>query len=78
MNGYLLIGRCGMDDAPLMLSDNMKTLQDYANTLTAETAVEECRRVMDVDSSYCLSLGVIQFVDGKPSEVNFLHSFVED
>lgn len=75
VNAFLLIGRCGMDDVPLMLASGAKPLLDYAATLTPETILDIADEVYPGDITSVICLAIVEFIDGKPQPCIILDQF---
>lgn len=75
MNGFLLIGRCGSDDVPLYLADNMKSILDFAGTMDAQFIIDAVWRVYEADASSVIVLAMVEFRDGLPQPATILDQF---
>lgn len=72
MNCFLLIVRCGMDDAPIRCRDTRQEVVDDLKGLTEAQLLRECRRVMYVDSSEVMALGIVEVRDGIAQEIDIV------
>jgi hypothetical protein len=72
MNGFLVIGRCGMDDIPLQLCATREEALENARSVTGEDVLALAPVVMGVDVSVFVSVCILEFRDGKPREVEWV------
>ena len=80
MNGFLLFGRCAMDDVPLGLFETREEAAMAASVMTPDDVCEAAMRVLelDVDLEYVLSLMVVPFHDGVPGLGEHVVEFDDD
>lgn len=65
MNGFLVVGRCGMDEIPMGLFDTRGGAEAFALSLTRQSVIDQARQYM-LDVSMVFHVGVLEFRNGKP------------
>lgn len=66
MDGYLVVGRCGMDDVPLRLFASEKPARDYASTVTRKTVIDYAMFVYGIIVSQVITVVIVPFLNGIP------------
>ena len=66
MNGWLVLGRCGMDDIPLRLYADRKLAEVYASNVEEVVVRNTANAVLDMTVSHVIGTCLVQFVDGIP------------
>lgn len=77
MNGYLVLARCGQDDMPLYLFDNIEDARAQANNLMPEDVIGVADMVFDNDISDVINVGVATFIEGHIEKWEIVKSFDE-
>lgn len=71
VNGFLVVGRCEMDDIPMQLCDTEKEARDFLSCVTPEAIISAALNVYGVDASNIITIDIVEFQDGKPLPIQF-------
>lgn len=66
MDGFLVVGRCGMDDVPLRLFGGLKEARDYALGVSRQDVIDAARTCLSLSVSYVVCVSIVAFVGGVP------------
>jgi hypothetical protein len=71
MNGYLVVGRCGMDDVPLALLCGEKEARDFASTVAHQQVLDAVADVYGTDATEAITVCIVPFIAGAPQPAIF-------
>jgi hypothetical protein len=77
MNGFLVLGRCALDDVPLRLCRSKAEALTLAGRVTEDDVVEAAAHVIEVDVATFINVAVVEFRDGVPRPMEIIKSFGE-
>jgi hypothetical protein len=66
MTGFLVIGRCIMDDVPLRLCATAQEAREFASVLNEGDVIAEAADVLNVGVSDVIGVDIVEFRDGAP------------
>ena len=75
LTGFLVIGRCGMDDIPIRMYEEKRIALRRANCLTTRYIAKYARRVMGGDVSIFCCSAIVPFINGVPQPVEIVREY---
>jgi hypothetical protein len=72
---YLVVGRCGMDDVPVELCDDIWTARKVAKATTKSQINEIAGIVFSMDVSVFCNVAVVHFHNGEPTLCEIVKEF---
>lgn len=76
MNGWLVLGRCNLDDVPVGLYATEAEAFARAEAITADEVCEIAGQVLRTDTSVVIGVDVLEFREGVPQEVRQVADWV--
>ena len=78
LSGILVIGRCGMDDIPMIFLPTRKEAVSYAKKVTLQRIADMAATVFCMDVSIFCNVSIVPFIDGVPSQFELVKDFNDD
>lgn len=76
MNAYLVMARCGFDDLPMLLTEDLAEAQEFASVQTVDSVCEFSTNTECLPEVYVVhGVDVYQFVGGKLVSVDNVIGF---
>lgn len=75
MTAYLVIGRCEIDDVPMLLTDDLGEARLRASLITEADVIRVAADVMELDTSIVVAIGIVSFFDGSPIDLEMVKEF---
>lgn len=78
MDGFLVLGQCGMDNVPMQFVSSYNQAKFTAENVTREEIVTTAGRVLKVDVSMIVGVAIVPFKNGVPQEMEYVKDIDEE